>query len=382
MRLHFSLCLALLTLLSAPTFLSAAEKNSTITLGVAAPFTGSGAMYGEMIRSATELAVRECNESGGIDGRPVEVVYGDDEGKNDKAVTVAKSLAGNPKVCFVVGHFNSTCSLAGKPVYRDAEVVQFSPGSTNVSVCEGSDYTFRNLYRDDYQGTFLADYITKILGLKKVAVFFDNDDYGKGLKDAFVRRAKQVELEIVTVQDYIREKTSDFAPLIDLAKQGGAQAVFIAGLYSEAGAIVRQAREKGVDALFLGGDGVFGSGFVEIGGSATEGTLITTPYMFGPNSSEEAKSFAARFVKLFGKDPDVWAALTYDAVTMALQGIAEVGDDRNALRDWMAGHDSLETGFKGITGNTYFDENGDCLKPAVVATVRNGKFVAADKQFE
>ncbi len=360
----------------------AARAAEPIRIGVAGPFTGSGAMYGVMIRNAATLAIEEINAAGGIGGRKVEAEYGDDEGKNDKAVTVARKFALDQKICIVIGHFNSTCSLAGKPIYRDAEVVQFSPGSTNIHVCEGSDYTFRNLYRDDYQGTFLANYTKNVLGLDRVAVFFDNDDYGKGLKDAFVKQAQVIGLQVVTTQDYVREKTSDFAPLLDLAKDAQAQVIFIAGLYAEAGTIVKQAREKGIKTQFLGGDGLFGPGFTDIGGEATEGTLITTPFMFGPSSSAMAKNFAKKFKERFKHEPDTWAALTYDAVIMALDGIRTVGTDRNDLRDWMAGHDSREHGFKGITGVTYFDLNGDCLKPAMVALVQEGRFVLAPKQME
>jgi branched-chain amino acid transport system substrate-binding protein len=370
---------ALAALLALPPATRAAEP---IRIGVAGPFTGSGAMYGVMIRNAATLALDEANAAGGIGGRTIEAEYGDDEGKNDKAVTVARKLATDKRISMVIGHFNSTCSLAGKPIYRDAEVVQFSPGSTNVHVCEGSDYTFRNLYRDDYQGAFLANYARKVLGIDKVAVFFDNDDYGKGLKDAFVKQAQAIGLQVVTVQDYVREKTSDFAPLLDLAKNAQAQAIFISGLYAEAGTIVKQAREKGIKTPFLGGDGVFGPGFTEIGGEAANGTLITTPFLFGPSSSEAAKNFAKKFTERFGREPDTWAALTYDAVTMALDGIRAVGTDRNDLRDWMAGHDSREKGFKGITGITYFDANGDCLKPAMVAIVEGGRFVPAPLQME
>jgi branched-chain amino acid transport system substrate-binding protein len=215
-----------------------------------------------------------------------------------------------------------------------------------------------------------------------VAVFFDNDDYGKGLKYAFAKQAQTIGLQVVTTQDYVREKTSDFAPLLDLAKDAQAQAIFVAGLYAEGGTIVKQAREKGIKTQFLGGDGLFGPGFTEIGGEAANGTLITTPFMFGPSSSEAAKGFAAKFKKRFGRERDTWAALTYDAVTMALEGIRAVGPNRNDLRDWMAAHDSWDNGFKGITGVTYFDHNGDCLKPAMVALVEGGHFVLAPKQMD
>jgi branched-chain amino acid transport system substrate-binding protein len=359
-----------------------AQEKNTITLGVAGPFTGSGAVYGEMIRCAVELALQEVNEAGGIEGKKVLAEYGDDQAKNDQAKLVAKKLASNPDVCVVVGHFNSTCSLAGKEVYKQYGVVEFSPGSTNVNVCIGSEWTFRNLYRDDYQGTILARYCKNTMEFEKVAVFFDNDDYGIGLKDAFLNEAKAVELEVVHVESYIREQTTDYAAALTKIKNLSPDAIFVAGLYNEAAAISKQAREKELDVVFLGGDGVFSPGLMKIGGLATEGTLITTPFLFGDPNNAEAEAFRGKFERAYNKEPDAWAALTYDAVQMSLWAIRKVGADRKKVRDFFAECTSKEKGFKGITGVTYFDENGDCLKPAVVAEVKDGRFQRAELQVE
>jgi branched-chain amino acid transport system substrate-binding protein len=357
------------------------EEAKTVYIGVAGPFTGSAAEFGDMIKKGSELAVAQANANGGINGATIELVFEDDQGKNDEAKIVAKKLAANRDISIVVGHFNSTCSLAGKEVYKQEGLVEFSPGSTNVTVCEGSDWTFRNLYRDDYQGIFLARYAKKVLEANKVAVFFDNDDYGIELKNACVKEAQRQGLEVVTESAYVREQTLDFSADLDKIAAASPDAIFIAGLYNEAGVIAQPARAKGLEVPFLAGDGVFSPGFLKVAGPAAEGTLITTPFLF-TEEDEKAQQLKAAFNEKYGVDPDTWAALTYDAVNMAIDTMRKVGTDRKAIRDAFAAVNDEDKAFQGVTGPTYFDENGDCLKPAWVAEVKDGEFVPAAKQMK
>lgn len=361
-----------------------ADGSDVIKIGVAGPFTGSGSVYGEMIWGAATLASYELNnEQGGIevDGKKykVEFVKGDDQSKNDQAQVVANQFATDPDICLVIGHFNSSCSLAGKPIYNEHEVVSLSPGSTNVKVCEGGPYTFRNLYRDDYQGEFLADFAKAELGAKKVGVFYDNDDYGIGLKDAFVRKAGQIGLEISSEEAYTRELTLDFSSGADKFAAADLDAIFIAGLYEAAAMIVKTLRAKGIDVPVLAGDGVDSPGLIEGAGAAADGVIVTSPFVF-TEDNEVAGAFQQKFAQIVGKAPDTWAALTYDAIMMSVDGIEEVGPNRKKLRDWLAKHDSAENGWNGITGNTYFDANGDCLKPAYTKVVKDGAFVVYESK--
>jgi len=356
-----------------------AAAQGAIRLGLAGPFTGSGAAYGLMMRQGATMAVEEANADGGVAGQRFELVFEDDAGKNDQAKTVAKKLADDPSICAVIGHFNSTCSLAGRPTYQRRGVVQFTPGSTNVDVCRGSEWTFRNLYHDQYQGEVIAQYIRDALGARKAAVFYDNDDYGKGLKSAFTAHAAKIGLQIVGEEAYVREKTLDFSTALDKFHAAAPDIVFVSGLYNEAGTIVKQARSKGIATPFIGGDGVFSPGLIEIAGQAAEGTYVVTPFLFDAGG-DAARTFAGRFAARFGTDPDAWAALGYDAAAMLIDTIRQVGRDRRAIRDHLAGITTPEKGFHGITGITFFDEYGDCAKPAHVAIVRAGRFVAAPQQ--
>ena len=363
------------------------ESQEELKVAVAAPFTGGAAAFGEMIRRGAELREKEINESGGIKGMKLTLLFEDDAGKDAEASLVAERIANNLQILAVVGHFNSSCSLAGKPIYQRAGIVELSPGSTNVAVCEGSDWTFRNLYRDDFQGQFIAQYIDKILtDLQSVAVFFDNDDYGRGLRNAFVAEAEKIGLDLVADEAFERDSTNFKAQLTSI-KAKNPDAIFISGLYQEAALIAKQAREAGIAAQLFGADGVDSPDFLTIAGSAAEGTYLTTPFTFGA-AGADAQQMATNFEALHSVPPDTWAALTYDAVGMIAEALektynpeASVAENRKAIRDHLASLDTPEEGYKGVTGLTYFDINGDTVnKPAYVKVVKDGQFVAADQQ--
>ena len=369
-----------------------ADKDQQTTQGevrvaVAGPFTGNAAAFGEMIKRGAELRAKEINEAGGINGMKLTLVFGDDAGTEKEARAVATRFATDRRILAVVGHFNSACSLAGKGIYKENGIVELSPGSTNVSVCEGSDWTFRNLYRDDFQGEFIAKYIKNVLTeLQSVGVLFDNDDYGRGLKDAFAAEAEVIGLNIVAAEAYDRENT-DFKAQLTSIKAKNPDVIFISGLYGQAGLIVKQARETGITAQFFGADGIDSPDFLTIAGVAANGTYLTTPFTFG-GGGEEAARVAEAFKAEFGVAPDTWAALTYDATDMIAEAIgktyyknATLAENRKAIRDYLASLDTPEEGYKGITGLTYFDKNGDTVnKPAYVKIVKDGKFTTASQQ--
>ncbi len=364
------------------------EAAKELKVAVAGPFTGSAAAFGEMIERGANLKADEINAAGGINGMTLKLVFEDDAGKDGEASLVAERIATNREILAVVGHFNSSCSLAGKPTYKRAGIVALSPGSTNVNVCKGSDWTFRNLYRDDFQGQFIAKYIKSVLPeLKNVAVLFDNDDYGRGLADAFTAEAKAVGLNLVASEAYDRDNT-DFKAQLTSIKAKNPDGIFISGLYGQAALIAKQAREAGITtAQFFGADGVDSPDFLKIAGPAAEGTYLTTPFLFGVEN-EAAQVVAENFEAAYGVAPDTWAALSYDAVGMIAEAIeatysakATLKQNRKAIRDYLASLDTPEEGYKGITGLTYFDEHGDTLnKPAYVKIVKDGEFMAAPQQ--
>lgn len=278
----------------------------------------------------------------------------------------------------IVGHFNSSCSLAGKPIYRDAKIVSISPGSTNTEVCKGSPYFFRDVFTDKFQGESIATYISKILNLKRAAVLFDNDDYGKGLKDTFTEKAKQLNLEIVNPVAFDREST-DFRPLLTNIMEQNPEIIFISGLYNQGALIVKQAREMGIITPFIAGEGLFNPGFLSLAGQAAEGTIVTTPFIFKLDDPNQ-KQFWDKTIEKFKNPPDCWTVLSYDALMLIAKAMQERGIDREAVRTYFVSLNSPEKAYNGFSGPIYFDENGDCKKPIAVSVVKNGKYDYAEKQ--
>lgn len=374
-----ALALVAAVALIAPLSCGKKENKATYLIGVAGPFTGDGAQFGEMIRKGAEMRRDEINKAGGINGTPVELDFQDDKGDPKEAANVAQKLGSDPRVLAVIGHFNSSCSLAGREVYRSMQVMQFSPGSTNITVCAGSGgWTFRNVYRDDVQGQFIAEYIYYVLGYRRVAVLFDNDDYGRGLKDAFTARAKELGLTIVREEAYVRD-TQEYSPQLTQINAQKPDIIFVSGLYANAAQILTQARNLGMTTPFIGGDGCLSSDLITNAGAASEGMLVTCPFL-PAGGGENTQKFVAAFKERYGTEPDCWAALTYDALGIIADAIKNAGPDRKAIRDYIASLNSKEKAYPGVAGATYFNKDGDCMKPLIVAVVRGGKFVPYEKQ--
>ncbi len=365
-----------------PAASQAGEKQQSsgkpIVLAVAGPMTGDSSEFGVQIRMAVTLAVDELNEKGGINGRPVQLIIEDDAGNPAEAQNVATKIASNPEVLAVIGHFNSSCSLAAKNAYTEAKMVMFSPASTNVNVTKNSDYVFRNIFTDDFQGQSLARYAATILGTKKVAILFDNDDYGRGLKESFKAKASQLGMTVLNETAYSKD-TNDFRSQLTTIKGYNPEIILVAGLYKHAAVIAKQARELGIETPLIGGDGVFSEQYITLAGPAAEGTYVSCPFLF-ELGGERSKSFAEKFRARFNREPDAWAALSYDAFQILVEAIKAKGPTREGIHEYLKGINSPATAYDGLTGKTFFDEEGDCRKPVQMAVVKGGRFVAAEKQ--
>jgi branched-chain amino acid transport system substrate-binding protein len=162
-----------------------------VKIPVASPFTGPLATFGEGVKNGAILAGEDINKAGGINGEKVKIVLEDEMCDPKEAANVATKLASMKDVYIVIGHLCSSSTLAALPIYKAAKLPAISPASTNVNIGKLSKYYFRNVYKDDFQGRFLARYAAEALNLKKIVIFYENNDYSIGLKDAFVKEAKK-----------------------------------------------------------------------------------------------------------------------------------------------------------------------------------------------
>lgn len=348
-----------------------------IRIGIAAPFTGDLAAYGDNIKAGVNLKLKEINESGGINGQKVELVWGDDLCAPREAGTVGAKFASDKSIVAVVGHLCSSATLAAMPIYVRHGLPAISPTSTNPTIGDvGKGWFFRNCYTDDFQGQYLASYVVpKLLGKKKVAIFYENNDYAIGLKNSFIEGAKKSNVTVTGVEAYVA-KTIDFTPQLTKLLRDKPDTIFLCGYHPEGALIAGQARKLGFKGPLFGADGIDNIDYIKIGGKATDNTYCTVPFLAAA-AGPAGKAFAERFKKTYGRDVDWMSANAYDCLGILAQVIAKTGPDRKKIRDGLAAMNSKATGYKGITGLTYFDKKGNCSKPAFVKMVKDGKFIQA-----
>ncbi len=357
---------------------AAAGAGKTIGIPVVAPLSGPLASFGQGVVNGARLKAEELNTNGGINGRPVAIRFEDDRCDPQTAAAVAVRLASDPDVFIVVGHVCSSATLAALPIYRAAGLPAITPASTNPAVGRLSAIYFRNVYQDEFQGAFLARYVSRARHYKRVAILFAANDYGLGLKDAFAAAARRLGLQIVDCESCPAERT-DFRAQLAKIRDLNPDAVFLAGYAPQASLIVSQARGLGMKCVFFGADGLDDA--LMLKNPDAEGLFVTTPFL-ADRGGAMVRDFVERYRRRFGLEPDWFAANTYDAVGLAAAALARAGCDRGKVSAWLAALDSPGNAYQGIAGPIYFDAHGDCLKPIFVKLVRHGRWVSAADQLQ
>jgi len=375
-KVLFFLCL--MSLVSAPAL------AKSIKIAVPSPFTGDAAAYGENVKAGVEIKLAEVNEAGGIDGTPVEAVWMDEQCAGKEAATVAPKIVGDKDIVAIVGHLCSGAHLAALPTYVRGGIAAISPTATNPTISEknrdrkGNVWSFRVVYRDDFQGAFLARYAQDVLGLERVGVLYQNDDYGIGLKDGFVNEAKKIGLTVVGEEAYVRGASTDFKPQLTKMKGADPQGLFISGYYNEGALIAKQAKDLGMDVAVMGGEGLDNPDYMNLAKAAAENTYVTTPFL-EEAAGPAAKKFLEKFTETYKRQSDYMSVNAYDATGLIIEAIKAVGPDREKVRAYLADIDSPAEAYEGIGGKIYFNEKGDSEKAAFVKVVKDGKFVAAEQ---
>jgi branched-chain amino acid transport system substrate-binding protein len=349
---------------------SAGVANAQIKIGIGAPITGPNATYGAQFKNGVEMAVEEINATGGINGQKLEIVIGDDVSDPKQGVSVANKFAAEG-VKFVVGHFNSGVSIPASQVYEEAGILQISPTSTNPTYTErGMWNTFRICGRDDQQASIAGAFLLDKFKGKKIAILHDKTPYGKGLADETKKVINAKGLN-ETLYEGINPGEKDYSALVSKLKQSGIDLVYWGGLHTEAGLIIRQMRDQGLSAQFMGPDGIVSAEFASIAGPGAEGTLMTfnADPRKNPNAKEVVAKFRARKV-----EPEAYTLYSYAAVQVLKQAADEAkSSDGKKVADVMH---SGKT-FKTVLGDQSFDKKGDITRPDYVVYVwkkdANGK---------
>jgi len=246
MRTTNKLTAALMLALSAAAAPSAQAQNAAIKIGVAGPYTGAMATYGEQVYAGISTYVDTVNAAGGLNGRQITLIKGDDACEPKQAVSVANRFVDQDKVDAVIGHFCSSTTLPASNIYHDAGVLMMTYASTAPQVTDrGLENVFRACGRDDQQAVVAAGFIVDELQKTKIALIHDKDAYGKGLVDA-VRATLQARGIVPVLYEGLSKGERDFNSLVTKIRAAGADAVYFGGLIPEGGPLIRQIHEQGL----------------------------------------------------------------------------------------------------------------------------------------
>ncbi|MCS6772338.1 MAG: branched-chain amino acid ABC transporter substrate-binding protein [Kiritimatiellae bacterium] len=321
--------------------------------------SGPQASMGEMVKLGVQLAIEEAQPRFREKGFDLQFTPQDDQAMPDVGVAVARRLVNDPDVLAVVGHFNSGVSIPASEVYKDGNLVMVSPGSTNPRVTErGLKNVNRVCGRDDVQGPVGAEFAVNDLKAKRILVIHDKTAYGQGIAQAFRERVVALGGEIVGFIG--TEEKTNFQSLILQMRALKPDLVYFGGIYDQGGVLLKQMRERRIDAIFMGPDGLDSSAFVDIAQNAAAGAYYTS--VAGPvDKYPAAKEFAERFTARFGRPPEAFALYAYDAARVILAGIEAAIDQNGGRRPSRAQISEAvrNVNIDGITGPIAFNQNGD-----------------------
>ncbi|MGE7182737.1 ABC transporter substrate-binding protein [Peribacillus sp. NPDC006672] len=350
--------------------------GETIKIGVNLELSGGVASYGQSIAEGLELATAEINKEG-IDGKKIKLIKVDNKSEASEATSAAIKLTSQDKVAAIVGAATSTNSIAQVQIAQDNKVPVISPSGTSPEITFSkdklNDYIFRTSFIDPFQGTVAANFATKEIKAKSAAIYIDSaSDYSKGLAAAFKEQFEKNGGKIVTQEFYIAKDT-DFRSTLTRLKSAKPDFIFLPGYYEEAGLIVKQARETGLDVPFMGGDGWDSPKLVEIAGAkALNNTFITNHYSSG-DPDEKIQKFVSSFkAKYKDKSPDAFNALGYDTGYFLADAIKRAGSaDSEKIKEALEKTKNLEL----VTGTFTLDEKHNPIKSATILEFKEGKQV-------
>ena len=343
--------------------------KEVIKIGAILPLTGGASIYGESAKEGIDLAIEEINNKGGINGRKIEIIYEDSKAEPKEGVSAINKLISVDRVPVIIGAIASAVTLAIAPIAEENHVVLLSPGSSAPKITEAGDYIFRNEVSEEFGARKSAE-LYYDAGFKKIAILYINNDYGVSVKE-ITEKVYQEKGGKITAAEAFVQNTTDFRTSLQKIKNSDPQALLIVA-YGEYPMIIRQMKEAGMELPILTTPVFESKELLKKLGESAEGVIYSYYGTFNLESQkEEVKQFLDNFRKKYNKDPSYYAALGHDAVYLLRIAIEKGGYHSDGIKN------ALYTikNYPGVTGITSFDENGDVIKPIILKTIKNGKFV-------
>lgn len=354
-------------------YVNTVQAQQTVLIGAANPLTGSLAAMGKDAENGTRLAIEEINAAGlSIGGQKITLkLDGKDDAADPRTATmVAQSLVDDGVVA-IVGHLNSGATIPASKIYNDAGIVELTTSTNPTYTLQGFKTTFRLTATDAQQGPALASYVVKKFKVKKVAVVDDATTYGQGLADQFAQAIKAMGVDVVS-RDATNDKAVDFHAILTTIKGENPDVIMFGGADAGAGPFTKQAKQLGLRAKIVGGDGICTEKLAELAGDAADNVLCSeagAPLEKMPGG----KAFETKYMKRFGEPIQAFAPYDYDAVYVIVDAMKRANStDRAKILAAMPATD-----YHGVSGNISFDSKGDLAH----ATISMFTYVSGKKQF-
>lgn len=356
------------------------SAQDTVKIGANYELSGDAASYGTQMLEGLELAVEEVNANGGVlDGQEIEIVSYDNQSDVTESASVAQRLVAEG-VVGVVGPATTGNTEAQLPIFTEANIPMVSPSATDDNITFDSagdvlEYFFRVCFNNSYQGSAGAAFAAEDLSATNALVFVDqSSDYSRGLADNFNAEFESRGGTIVN-EDSFTAGDTDFSAILTTALTQDFDVIYIPAYYTEAGLIIKQAREMGIEQPIIGPDGFSSEVLLDLAGTENANDIYYTDHFSNESEEESVQNFLSAFEEKYGKEGGTWNALGYDAAMLIIDAIERSGStDPQAITDAIA----ETTEFAGVTGTFAIDEDHNPVKPAVMIELQEGEIVSAE----
>lgn len=357
--------------------------KGVIKIGANLEMTGTNASFGLSAMQGAKLAIKQINENGGVlDHQKLELVVVDNKSEVAESTNVMQKLLSNDKLAAVIAPIASSSAIAGADMNQKYKILGISPTASNPAVTvdpatgKVREYMFRATFIDPFQGSVMAVFAKERLKAKTAAVYIESSsEYAKGLGHFFAEKFVQDGGKILLQANYL-QKDTDFRTQLQRIKAANPDVLFIPGYYQEVGMIIKQARDMGINIPILGGDGWDSARLPDIAGRDALNNVFFTNHYSPDDSSAAVKQFVADYKKEYGKVPDAFAALSYDATKMIANAITTAGSpDPIKVCAAMAKTKKLEV----VSGSITLNDTHDPIKSAVIVEFKDGQQAFKEK---
>ena len=354
---------------------SAGPAETVVKIGHVAPTSGAIAHLGKDNENGARMAIEDLNAKGlTIDGKKIKFeLLAEDDAADPKQGTAAAQKLVDSKVAGVIGHLNSGTSIPASKIYSDAGIPQISPSATNPKYTrQGFKTTFRTVADDVHLGGTLGRYAIDTLKGRSIAVIDDRTAYGQGVADEFEKGVRAKGGRIVG-REFTNDKATDFTAILTSLKAKNPDVVFFGGMDAVAGPMLRQMKQLGINAKFMGGDGICSGELPKLAAGTMGDNQVYCAEAGGIEGAgkKSMDDFNAAFKKKFNNDVQIYAPYVYDAVNVMVAAMVKAGSSDPARYLPVL---AKTEGFKGVTGTIAFDEKGDIKNGALTLyTYKGGK---------